>query len=82
MTHLGRVAHARSHCRLSPLGQAIGESFLVAYLDGPPALAAPVYRAAYLRASERLLASEEGSAGARAARREMGLHRDALHLIL
>jgi hypothetical protein len=61
-----RLAYARDHCKLSPLGQSIGEAFLQAYLHGPlhP-------EETYLRAFERLLYAPEDSEEARAARREM-----------
>jgi hypothetical protein len=76
-----RLAHARSDCHFSPLAQSIGERFLEAYLEGPPTPAQPLYRRAYVQASERLLACEEGSTEARQARREMGLHRAALRAV-
>lgn len=79
--HEARLAHARSVCRLDPLGEVIGEAFLQAYLQGPPTPAQPVYRRAYIRASERLLAAHEGSTEERQARREMLLHRAALRAV-
>lgn len=81
LNHNARLAHARSHCHLDPLGEVIGEAFLAAYLEGPPTPAQPVYRRAYIRASERLLAAPEGSAEERRARREMELHRAALRAV-
>jgi hypothetical protein len=73
-----RLAHARSRCRLSPLGQAIGERFVDAYLEEPSVLVYAEYRRAYVAASEHLLRAPEGSPMARQARREMYLHAAAL----
>jgi hypothetical protein len=60
------LAHARSQCHLSPLGEAIGEAFLRAYLEGPPDR-----RSEYLGAFDRMLAAPEGPEAALVARREM-----------
>lgn len=76
-----RLAHARSACQFSALAQSISEAFLREYLDGPPEGAMSLYRQAYMRASERMLACPEGSWEARRARREMELHRGALRAL-
>lgn len=76
-----RLAHARSACQFSALAQSISEAFLQEYLDGPPESAVSLYRGAYVRASERMLAAPEGSREARQARREMELHRGALRAL-